>query len=119
MTRTFVKVKTDFVSIHCWKDAPEQVAFLRNLHRHIFYVTLKLEVEHDDREVEFFMLKEDLTLIVSDCKTKWPETTSCEQMAHDICKALKRNPKYSGRDMIVEVSEDNECSAIVENFIEV
>ena len=113
--KMYVKVKTNFEGFHCWKNAPEKVAFLRNIHRHIFYVTLKLETFHDDREVEFFMLKNDLNDFIEKSKSNWPNIVSCEQMATDICSHVKLI--YPGRSISVEVSEDNENSAIVEETI--
>jgi hypothetical protein len=34
-----IQVRTSFVGVHQWKDAPDEVAFLRNLHRHVFKVS--------------------------------------------------------------------------------
>lgn len=115
MTKTFVEIKTNYEFFHKWENAPEEVSFLRNLHRHIFYVTVKMEVFHNDRDIEFFMLKNDINKIIDDLKKTWPETISCEQMAIDIRIILKQ--KYSfriNRFTSIKISEDNENSAIVE-----
>ena len=47
MGKIFVVVKTEFEGFHSWEDAPDEVSFLRNLHRHIFHVTAKWKVNHD------------------------------------------------------------------------
>lgn len=113
MTKTFVEIKTNYEFLHCWKNAPEEVSFLRNLHRHIFYVTVKMEVFHNDRDIEFFMLKNDINKIIDDSKKTWLQTISCEQMGLDIINKLKQ--KYN-RNICIKISEDNENSAIVEEI---
>ena len=52
-----ITVKTSFEALHKWATAPDEVAFLRNPHRHIFGVTAVLNVEHGDRALEFFCVK--------------------------------------------------------------
>ena len=113
MTKTFVEIKTNYEFLHCWKNAPEEVSFLRNLHRHIFYVIVKMEVFHNDRDIEFFMLKNDINKIIDDLKKTWLQTISCEQMGLDIMNKLKQ--KYN-RNICIKISEDNENSAIVEEI---
>jgi hypothetical protein len=114
-------VKTTFRGIHNWPEAPEKVAFLRNLHRHIFYVSLMVPVTSDDREVEFFILQEELVRYIN---AKYPNVEdenqeisiikflghrSCEMIASEICSLFINKFHSVG----VEVSEDNENSAIV------
>ena len=108
----FIKIKTQFEFVHCWKDAPEEVSYLRNPHRHDFLVTCEIEVFHNDRELEFFMVLHRLehhieSVIIPNAGVE----TSCEQFAEDILDFLKEN--YGYRKMIVEVSEDNKSSAII------
>ena len=53
MRKTFVVVKTTFSALHAWPECPyEDVAFLRTPHRHVFYVTMKIQTT-EDRELEF------------------------------------------------------------------
>lgn len=42
---------------HRWPNAPDEVDFLRERHRHEFHIRVEREVEHDDRDVEIIMLK--------------------------------------------------------------
>lgn len=71
--RTYVIVKFQFEGMHQWKDAPSpdpkdpagppammDITFLRQRHRHIFHVTAKKEVRHDDRDIEFIQLKRQM-----------------------------------------------------------
>jgi len=50
-------ITTSFEGVHCYPSAPEGVVFLRVPHRHIFGVRVEVEVYHDDRELEFILLK--------------------------------------------------------------
>ena len=53
-----VVIKTRFEALHCWPECPiPEVKFLKNPHRHIFHVTLKWDVSHGDREIEFIAMK--------------------------------------------------------------
>ena len=47
---------THFDSVHRWKQAPEQVYFLRTPHHHRFHVRLEVLVGDEHRDVEFIML---------------------------------------------------------------
>ena len=57
--KRYIVVRLCFEGIHCWPECDIQdVQFLKNPHRHIFYVTVKWEVKHSDRDKEFISLKE-------------------------------------------------------------
>ena len=49
--------------MHC---AFEQVKFLRDEHRHIFWFECEKVVHHDDRDVEFIMFKREITKYLVD-----------------------------------------------------
>ena len=112
--RTFITVKNWFEGVHRYEFAPEEVKFLRNDHRHIFIITSKIEVFREDRELEFIMVKHLIDQFLLDRGFVWHMgTLSCEQVAIQIYNLLKE--KYgSERKISVEVSEDGENSAIVE-----
>lgn len=108
---TFVIVRTRFEGTHCWPQAPLEVSYLRFQHRHEFHVELKIEVRHDDRELEFILLKKDLRLFLGSGFNK--ETDSCEAMAKSIIEWAKS--KYGlGRFYSCAVFEDGENGAQVE-----
>lgn len=112
---TYIKVTDRFEDFHRYIDAPEEVNFLKNLHRHLFHVTVKLQVEKIDREVEFFIFKKDLAIYISWLRTDLMiggNKMSCEMMADYLAKKIMSKYKY--RDVEVEVSEDGENSGIVE-----
>lgn len=105
--RIRIFVTTNFEAFHHWPDAPEEVAFLRSLHRHIFYVRAEKVVTHANRDIEFLLLKRELNAIIEEAKDiNDTRTWSCEQWAIYLLEMLRFNR--------VEVSEDNENGAIVE-----
>lgn len=94
-------VRTEFDGVHHYADAPSRVHYLRQPHRHTFKVELEIEVMHNDREIEFFIIKDwlnqQLRFMMKD--------KSCEQMCEHILH--KVNEKYGGgRNVRVEVSEE-------------
>ena len=115
--KTFVKVKTQFTGFHQWPDAPEEVSFLRNQHRHVFHVYLTVKIDRD-RGVEFFILQRQLI----ECLDKilaWDYiqyeailgSTSCEEIAGEILKYFNNVLGMPVHE--VEVLEDNENGSIV------
>lgn len=99
-----IVVRTEFEGVHAYLAAPEEVAYLRNVHRHKFYVEAEISVDHDDRELEFLMVKHYVDGMLK--RTSFPVTVSCEQIAGRIGDSLIK--KYGNRRMIVSVFEDNE-----------
>lgn len=111
---TKIFINTSFEGIHCYPDAPDQVSFLRHPHRHMFYVYVEMDVKHDDREVEFIMLKRFVNNYISN-KDMQKESLSCEMMCNDIIDELKKDENYGPlRTYKVIISEDQENGAIVE-----
>lgn len=106
------KIKTQFEGFHCWPQAPEQVKFLRDRHRHLFHVTVWLEQEHNDRDIEYIMTKWDLDNLIKKMKTDLEAyvngNASCEMMAEYIYDNITL-----GRNVEVEVTEDGENGALV------
>lgn len=117
--QTTVFCKTKFEGVHCYPGAPDEVAYLRQPHRHMFGITVEIDVYGDDRELEFIMLKHKV-----DCWVRkhlnalgvWEmETLSCEQVAIQLIAHLSVeycNKEYN-RHIIVSVDEDDENGATV------
>lgn len=108
-----IYVRTEFVGFHQWTDAPEQVKFLRDLHRHIFGVRVKVSVTHSNRDVEFFTLKEQVESYITSCLLPHLEKNpglSCEMLASLVGDYLAR---CSYNVLEVEVNEDGENGGIV------
>ena len=103
--RRFVVVTFDFEATHCWPECPiPEVAFLQNPHRHVFKVTLKKAVQHNDRDVEIIMLKRQALRIVAKRGMDLGRT-SCEDLAEWLLGALGCCE--------VQVLEDGENGSVV------
>lgn len=94
-----------FEAMHRWPDAPEEVAFLSNPHRHIFNVRAEKVVSHDDRDVEFILLKREIQKWIDRALLARVDTWSCERWASEILKAHNLDE--------VTVDEDGENGATV------
>lgn len=108
-----IYVKNHFEGLHRWKDAPEAQKFIRDYHRHIFYCVTTAEVFEDDRDIEFFALKSQISEFWNSKKQQLGEGVdwSCEQMAKMLLTYLHKI--YPGRCLSVDISEDNENGAVV------
>lgn len=107
--KTFVTVKYRVAGLHHWPDAEN---YLRHPHRHEFHFTVWLEVYHDDREVEFIALKEELQAVTRHWLSREDYQGSCEMLADKILDYLELN--YPGRERRAWVEEDGENGAVVE-----
>jgi hypothetical protein len=112
MIRRRIWVTWALPGFHRYPDAPDEVAFLRNEHRHMFQFKVTLYVAHDDRELEFFMVQRRC---VEFCKDKMGlDHQSCEMMAEKVLRFVEETYcTQRNRFVEVEVSEDGECGAIV------
>jgi len=53
-----IQVKENVLGTHYWSKCPhKEVSFLKNEHHHDFWIRVECEVTHDDREIEFLMLR--------------------------------------------------------------
>lgn len=86
----------------------EDVKFLGYPHRHIFHFRVEIEVFHDDRDIEFILLKRELESLY-DQGTLQLDYKSCEMLCDDLAEYIIN--KYPQRDLIISVSEDNENGA--------
>ena len=108
--KKFIIVKTQFEMIHKWENCPSHLNenYLSHPHRHLFYVEIKKEVNHLDRNIEFIDFKHNIDeYIMSRWDIKKIYLDSCEMIATDL---LKKFDAYS-----VKVFEDNENGAEVIN----
>lgn len=111
-TKTFIVVNIVQEGVHQWRDCEiEEVKYLMNLHRHNFYIKVKKEVSHDDRDIEIIKFKKQIINYLH--KRFWNmemqlldfQLLSCEQIAKIIYNKFECS--------LVEVLEDNENGAIV------
>lgn len=113
--KRFIEVSFQREGIHRYPAAETDpnladVSFLAHPHRHIFHFYAKLEVFHNDRDVEFVLLKRELeSLYESQMNIDYK---SCEMLAEELIDYIRS--KYYNRDITVRVYEDNENGAILE-----
>jgi hypothetical protein len=116
--RKFVKVTYSSPGYHKWPDAPERRAYLGQVHRHMFIVTVEIEVDQADRQLEFHDLQAFVQTCHKDVIAPSPIASesimnrSCETMAMLIFEQVHHRYGWT-RSVRVEVSEDGENSGIV------
>ena len=128
--------------VHCYPAALEDpklatggwddVSFLGHPHRHIFHFRVRIEVFHDDRDIEFIQFKRWLERLYSganngnnsegseesgstDSEVLLLDYKSCEMIADELY--TKISAKYPGRFVEIDVAEDGEngCSIFYPN----
>lgn len=104
MIKTFIYITTQKEFIHQYKDAPEEVSYLRFPHRHLAHIKVKIEVFHDDREVEFILFKHE---IENSLNLESFTDNSCEMIAKMLLQLVQYNYGFH-RDIEITVSEDGE-----------
>ena len=104
--RRKIWVTFDFEMFHCYPDAPDEVAFLRNLHRHLFKFKVSWYVTHLNRDREFFIERRAcINAIAVRADRSDTHVWSCEQWAEYLLKEVDAAE--------VTVSEDGENGATV------
>lgn len=96
-----IEIRTTFQAQHRWKNAPEEVKFLRNFHRHLFQVEAKFEVIHGERDMEFFITKAKIDKFISKEFANKQFELSCEHIAEKIAK------KFKAQEVLVREDEEN------------
>ena len=97
---TSIIVKLQVEGLHHWPNCNiEKVNFLKNPHRHIFHITCKKEVSHDDRDIEIIMFKRKIQSYINEIWNGDFGSMSCEMIAKNLlnefglfyCKVLEDN----------------------------
>jgi hypothetical protein len=86
------------------------VSFLGYPHRHIFHFKVTIQVFHDDRDIEFIQFKRWCESLYAD-GTIDLNNSSCEMISDTLYAQIEA--KYPGRDVWIEVSEDNENGSFI------
>ena len=116
MIKRWIEISFQKEGIHKYPaalDDPKlkEVSFLGYPHRHIFHFYVRLEVFHNDRDVEFILFKRELEKLYSE-GTMQCDYKSCEMLAEDLIKYISN--AYPNRDINVRVYEDDENGAVLE-----
>lgn len=86
----------------------DDVSFLGYAHRHIFHFRVAIDVQHNDRDIEFIQFKRWLESLYS-AGTLELNHRSCEMIAEELATII--NNKYPRRSITITVAEDNENGA--------
>jgi len=96
-----ISVKTTFSATHNYPDAGN---FLKNEHRHLFFICVKIRVWDNNREIEFLEKKKEIeTYITEKYANRFLMGVSCEDIAEELLH------KFGA--FFVSVYEDNENGA--------
>lgn len=83
----YVVVKVQVEGMHRWEACPfEEVKFLRNPHRHIFHITCKKAVEHNDRDIEIILLKRAVQNYLT--TTRFDSGIGCLNFGNSSCEDI-------------------------------
>lgn len=110
----YIEVTFQKEGIHKYPAALEDpkladVQFLGYPHRHMFHFRVRVDVQHNDRDIEFILFKRELENLYQG--TMNIDYKSCEMIAEDLINYIAKN--YPGRYIEVGVSEDGENGAIL------
>jgi len=103
-------VRTIFVGFHCWQGAPLEVKFLRNEHRHRFFVEVEFGVSTVDRDIEYFVA---LSWVDRAIENLYAESgfrmggKSCESICDELAAELVYEMKLNSLKSVA-VFEDGE-----------
>lgn len=108
--KKLIVINLQVEGVHHWPGCDiKEVSFLKHPHRHIFHITAKKEVAHNDRDIEIIKLKREiigwLGFVYSSVEFKCInfQALSCEDIAEGLIKKFKLN--------YCQVLEDNENGA--------
>lgn len=87
------------------------VSHLADRHFHYFYFKVWVEVEHTNRSIEFIQLRRWLESLYAGGGLE-VDHMSCEMLADALY--LKISERYPGREIRIDVSEDNINGAYIE-----
>lgn len=108
--KTYIESKIVIEGFHFWKNAPEEVAFLKDNHRHLFVIRARKEVFHDDRDVEFILFGRKIKQYLID---KYGDIAHCCQFGGMSCEMIAKELISQFELNYCSVFEDDENGAIV------
>jgi len=89
-----------------WDD----VSFLGVAHRHIFHFKVRIEVFHNDRDIEFIQFKRWLEKLYNEDILELNHK-SCEMISDDLYQEI--STRYPGRFVEIEIAEDGENGSLI------
>ena len=110
--KTNIICRLQVEGLHWWSEASKYeptMVYLESAHRHIFHITCKKRVNHDDRDVEFIIFKRDITTYLEN--KYYDNTTRCLLFGSKSCEMLARELYEEFELEYCSVFEDNENGA--------
>ena len=109
--KTNIIIKLQLEGIHRWSNCPfEEVSYLKNYHRHIFFITMEKQVTHSDRDIEIIMFKHKVQQFL---KYNYGNANNVLNLGDKSCEMLCEELLRTFDCKKVEVLEDNENGAVV------
>jgi hypothetical protein len=113
MPGRYISAATQAEGLHHWPGAPEPESYLRQPHRHLFTITVRMQVRHSDREIEInaftrWLHDQLLPSLAASPPDGGPAdfgTARCEQLAEQIVREI-RTRHGEDRWIDCEVLED-------------
>lgn len=62
----YIICKLDVPGFHNWPDAPAGLEYLSSIHRHVFNITARIPVTHDNRDLEIIQTQNRIHHFLSD-----------------------------------------------------
>jgi len=116
MIKRWIEVQTIKEGIHRYPAAETDphlldVKYLSNEHFHYFYITVKIEIFHNDRCLEFQQFRRYIESLFSE-NIMSLDFKSCEMIAESLHEIISRD--FPNREMKIRVAEDNINAAELE-----
>ena len=90
-----------YEALHNWPTCDiDEVDFLKYPHRHMFHIKAFKKVDHDDRDIEFIVLKRKIARYLGEKYNHDFGPMSCEMIARELIDTFNLSA--------CDVSEDNE-----------
>jgi len=104
---------------HCYPAAAtdpalKSVDFLQYPHRHLFGFRVSIEVQHNERDIEFIIFKRWLQSLYETNSVLDLNGKSCETIAEELIEKI--HAKYPGRAISVSVDEDGENGCLLQSI---
>lgn len=114
MSRKYKKevyCQLEFEAVHNWPGCPiEEVAYLRDPHRHTFHIKAHVQVDHNDRDQEFIVLKHEILKFL---RAEYPSDVGCPDIGATSCEMLAQKLIEQFDLSRCEVNEDAENGAVL------
>lgn len=111
--KRYIEVKLEVEGIHSWPNCNiEEVEYLKYPHRHTFGFLCRIEVTHNDRDIEFIEFKHKIKEYIG--KKYYDRKYKCCNFTGQSCESLATELMIEFNLCRCAVSEDNEFWGICE-----